>query len=63
VCWGNSRNSAVVVHCGNLELDLLMASVGASEDHVSGLHAEGILVVLEQAISIGGDASSEEVEG
>jgi hypothetical protein len=26
----------MVVHCGSLELDLLMASVGASEDRVSG---------------------------
>jgi hypothetical protein len=25
-----------------------MASVGASEDHVSGLRAEGVLAVLEQ---------------
>jgi hypothetical protein len=35
-----------------------MAAVGASEDHVSGLRAEGVLVVLEQAISVGGDDSS-----
>jgi hypothetical protein len=59
----------VVVYCGSLELDLLMASVGVSEDnqksedHVSGLRAEGVLAVLEQAISVGGDDSSEEVEG
>jgi hypothetical protein len=52
----------VVVYCGSLELDLLKASVGASKDHVSGLRAEGVLAVLEQAISVGGDDSSEEVE-
>jgi hypothetical protein len=40
-----------------------MASVGASEDHVSGLRTEGVLAILEQAISVGGDASGEEVEG
>jgi hypothetical protein len=51
------------IHCGSLELDLLMASVGASEDHVSVLRAEGDLAVLEQAISVGGDDSGEEVEG
>jgi hypothetical protein len=48
-----------VVHCGSLELDLLEASVGASEDHVSGLRTEGVLAVLEQAISVGGDDSGE----
>jgi hypothetical protein len=36
----------VVVHCGGLELDLLMAAVGASEDHVSGLRAEGVLAIV-----------------
>jgi hypothetical protein len=35
-------------------MDLLMASVGASEDHVSGLRAEGVL-----AVRVGGDDSSE----
>jgi hypothetical protein len=38
--------------CGSLELDLLMASAGASEDHVSGLRTEGVLAVLDQAISV-----------
>ena len=40
-----------------------MASVGASEDHVSGLRAEGVLAVLKQAISVGGNDRGEEIEG
>jgi hypothetical protein len=59
----SSSSYTAVVHCGSLELDLLIASVGASEDHVSGLRAEGVLAVLEQAISVGSDDSGEEVEG
>jgi fibrillarin-like rRNA methylase len=54
---------SVVVHCGSLELDLLMASIGATVDHVSGICAEGVLAILEQAASVGGDDSGEEVEG
>jgi hypothetical protein len=48
----------MVENCGNLEQDPLAAYV----DNVSGLHEEGVLAILEQAIRVGGEDSGE-VEG
>jgi hypothetical protein len=56
-------SSALLLVSEGLELDHLMAYAGASEDHVSGLRAEGVLAVLEQTIYAGCDDSREYVEG
>jgi hypothetical protein len=56
-------SSALLLVSGSLELNPLVVPVGTSEDHVSGLRAEGVLAVLEQAIFAGCDDSREDVEG